>query len=85
MEEKLLKAKELKDLLLNLKKVNGYIKVLPKDEVNTKLIVHITMSGIDTGAYSEVFHAYEDDPCKCTLSVLRNFFSITHIEDRLSL
>jgi len=83
MEEKILKAKELKDLLSKLARLKGQMSVIPFDN-HTIVGVFLGHGDLRTLFHQESFHSYEEDPSKCNLSVLRGFFSLPEIEDRLA-
>jgi hypothetical protein len=88
MEEKLLKAKELSELLLNLKKIHvyyaTYIQVAPQDNGDVTLEVVQETEYSPKTLYNESFHNYADDPQKCTLLFLHNFFALPSTAEHIS-
>ena len=91
MEEKLLKEKELKELLRTLSKMNGYISVVTMitgattEATSLGIYIYDKFQDKQVCYHREAFHCYEQDPTACTLTVLRNFYASPRIAEKLSM
>jgi hypothetical protein len=83
MEEKLLKEKELKELLMNLQKINGTIALHPYEDGSVTLQINAFPKGNHLKC-SKSFHNYANDPIKCTLTILYMFFSDPETAEHIS-